>query len=90
MKQASSIGIPVIFEKTKGEKEKELKELEKALVKAKEKFKINSVITGALYSNYQASRILAICLKLGLTCFNPLCNNWPTMISVSSSFIWQP
>lgn len=72
LKQSKAIGLPVVFEETKGLKEKELKELEKALVKSKEKFKINSVITGALYSNYQASRINTICKKLGLTVFNPL------------------
>jgi len=53
-------------------KERELKDLEKAMEKAKEKYKIEGIITGAVESIYQASRIQRICDKLGLECFNPL------------------
>ncbi|MBW2991605.1 diphthine--ammonia ligase, partial [Candidatus Woesearchaeota archaeon] len=57
---------------SRGEKEKELLDLENALVKAKEKFKIQGVITGALYSNYQRERIEKVCSKLKLKVFSPL------------------
>ena len=71
-KQAESMGIPLITQKTKGKKEEELKDLEKAINKAKKKFNIDTLVTGALHSVYQASRIQKICDKLNLKCFNPL------------------
>lgn len=70
--QAEAMNVPIIVQKTKGEKESELKDLEKAIKKAKEKYKIQGIVTGALYSNYQASRIQKICDKLKLKCINPL------------------
>lgn len=71
-KQAEVIGLPIIIQKTKGEKEKELKDLEKAIKNAVKKYKIQGVVTGAIESVYQASRIQAITNKLGIECFNPL------------------
>jgi len=71
-KQAEVMNIPLIIQETKGEKEKELKDLEKAILKAKQKYKIEGIITGAVGSVYQASRIQKICNKLKLKCINPL------------------
>ncbi|MCH8945780.1 MAG: diphthine--ammonia ligase [Nanoarchaeota archaeon] len=71
-KQAEVMGIPLIVQKTTGKKEEELKDLEKAIKKAKEKYKIEGIITGAVESIYQASRIQKICDELDLECFNPL------------------
>jgi asparagine synthase (glutamine-hydrolysing) len=71
-KQASVMKIPIIIEETKGKKEKELKDLERAVRKAKIKFGIKGIVTGALASNYQASRIKKICDKLQLKSINPL------------------
>ena len=71
-KQAEVMEIPLIIQKTKGEKEEELKDLEKAIQKAIKKYKIEGIVTGALQSVYQASRIQKICDKLNLECFNPL------------------
>ena len=71
-KQAKVMNIPLMTSKTKGEKEKELIDLEKAVKKAKEKYKFDTLVTGALHSEYQASRIQAICDKLAIKCFNPL------------------
>ena len=73
-KQAEVMGIPLMVEKTKGVKEDELEDLEKAIKKAKEKYKIEGVVTGAIASVYQASRIQKICDKLNLKCLNPLWN----------------
>ena len=70
--QAQAMNIPLIVQKTKGEKEIELKDLEKAIKKAKEKYKISGILTGAVESVYQASRVQKICSKLNLECFNPL------------------
>lgn len=71
-KQAEAMGIPLIIEETKGQKEEELKDLENAIKKAKKKYKIQGIVTGAVESVYQASRIQKICDKLDLKCFNPL------------------
>lgn len=71
-KQAEVMRIPLIFEKTKGEKEKELFDLEKAIKTAIKKYRINGIVTGAVESVYQASRIQKICNKLKIECFNPL------------------
>ena len=71
-KQAEVMEIPFIIQKTKGEKEIELQDLEKAIKKAKEEYKIQGIVTGALYSVYQSSRIQKICDKLKLKCINPL------------------
>jgi diphthine-ammonia ligase len=70
--QAESMDIPLIYFPTKGEKEKELGDLEKAILLAKEKYKIEGIVTGAVKSVYQASRVQRICKKVGLWCFNPL------------------
>lgn len=70
--QAEVMGIPLIVVKTKGEKEKELIDLEKAILKAKKEYGIQGIVTGAVESVYQSSRIQKICDKLKLKCFNPL------------------
>lgn len=64
--QAEAIGTPIIFKKTKGLKEKELKDLKSALLQAKRKFKIEGVVSGAVASDYQRYRIEAVCADLGL------------------------
>ena len=70
--QAGVMGIPLIVASTKGEKEKELVDLEKVIVNAKEKYGFDGIVTGAVESVYQASRVQKICNKLDLECFNPL------------------
>jgi len=70
--QAKVIGLPLLIQKTKGEKEEELQDLEKVIAKAKKKFSIKAIVTGALHSEYQSSRIRKICDKLNLKCINPL------------------
>ncbi|MFA5173934.1 MAG: diphthine--ammonia ligase [Candidatus Pacearchaeota archaeon] len=71
-KQAVAMNLPLIIVKTKGEKEKELIDLEKAIKQAIKKYKIQGIVTGAVESVYQASRIQKICNKLKIECFNPL------------------
>jgi len=70
--QSEAIGLPLIQETTEGKKEEELKELEKAIKKAKETYKIEGVVTGAVESIYQSERIQRICDNLDLSCINPL------------------
>ncbi len=69
---AHKMNIPLILIETSGEKEEELKQLKEALEKAKEKYKIEGVITGALFSEYQRQRIETISDKIGLRVFFPL------------------
>lgn len=71
-KQAGVMKIPLIIVKTKGDKEKELLDLEKAIKKAVKKYNIKGIVSGAIESVYQSSRIQKICNKLNIECFNPL------------------
>ncbi|MDR0318563.1 MAG: TIGR00289 family protein [Nitrososphaerota archaeon] len=70
--QAQALGLPLISVNTDGCKEAELADLETAMLQAKTRFDIEGVVTGAVESVYQRSRIQRICDKLGLNCFNPL------------------
>jgi ABC transporter with metal-binding/Fe-S-binding domain ATP-binding protein len=70
--QAEALGLPLIRMMTKGEKEKELHDLEEAIAQAIERFGIEGVVSGAVESVYQSERIQRICHRLGVWCFNPL------------------
>ena len=71
-KQAEAMDLPILIQKTKGVKEKELVDLENAIKRAIETYEIKVIVTGAVASIYQTSRIQKICDKLNLECFNPL------------------
>ena len=71
-KQAEAMNIPLILVKTQGAKEEELLDLENAIKIAIEKYNICGIVTGAVESVYQSSRIQKICNNLKLECFNPL------------------
>jgi diphthine-ammonia ligase len=70
--QAQALGLPLVSAETEGKKEEELADLERAIAEAKGKFNIKGVVTGAVESVYQASRVQHICNKLDLWLFNPL------------------
>ncbi len=70
--QAELMGIPLVKIRTSGEKEKELLDLKTAISTAVKKYGIEGVVSGAVKSTYQASRIQKICDELGLWSFNPL------------------
>jgi diphthine-ammonia ligase len=70
--QAEAAGLPLIEVETAGEKEKELDDLRDALTLAREQYRIEGVVSGAILSVYQASRVQRLCHDLGLWCFNPL------------------
>ncbi len=70
--QAEALELPLVMVQTKGEKEKELEDLKKAIVEAKEKYGIEGVTTGALFSQYQKERIEKICAELGIKAVSPL------------------
>ncbi len=70
--QAEALSLPLIMQESSGEKEKELKDLEKALVIAKEKYGVEGVVVGAIFSTYQRDRVQKVAEKLGLKVFAPL------------------
>jgi diphthine-ammonia ligase len=71
-RQAEAIGLPIVQRRTKGKKERELEDLEKAICAAKADFDLKGIVTGAVKSMYQSTRVQRICKRLGLWCFNPL------------------
>ncbi|MEC7712653.1 MAG: diphthine--ammonia ligase [Candidatus Thermoplasmatota archaeon] len=70
--QAESLGIPQVVQETEGIQDKELDDLFELIKNAKNKYSIQGIVTGALASTYQSTRIQKICNELDLWCFNPL------------------
>lgn len=70
--QAESMNIPWVSRNTKGEKEKELQDLIKAIEGVKG---IDGILAGGLASKYQYNRIKAITDSLDLKCIVP---HWET------------
>jgi diphthine-ammonia ligase len=65
---SEAINIPIVKGITIGEKEDELKDLKEVL----SKLDIDGVISGALASEYQRTRIEKICYELNLKSFTPI------------------
>jgi diphthine-ammonia ligase len=65
---AKALGIPLVKKKTRAEKETELSDLQQLL----ENLDIDGVISGAIASEYQRTRIERVCDDLGLKSFTPL------------------
>jgi ABC transporter with metal-binding/Fe-S-binding domain ATP-binding protein len=70
--QAAAAGIPLVQRSTEGREEAELADLREAIRDAVREFGIEGVVSGAILSVYQATRVQRICSDLGLWCFNPL------------------
>jgi len=70
--QASCLNLPQIIIRTKGIKEKELDDLKKGLEIAKKRFDVKTIITGAVRSRYQETRIRKVAKELNLGIINPL------------------
>ena len=70
--QAESMKIGHLILQTSGVKEEELDDLQKIIKSAISKYSIEGIVTGALASIYQSSRVQKICNNLDLWCFNPL------------------
>ena len=70
--QAEAAGIPLLEWETQGQEEVELADLESAIRQAVTRYRIEGLVTGAIQSVYQASRIQRICARLGLWSCNPL------------------
>jgi len=72
VRQAELCGVPFLSKITKGEKEKELEDLKDLIEEAVAEYNIEGIVTGAVESVYQASRVQKICNELDIECFNPL------------------
>ncbi len=70
--QAEAAGIPLLQKKTAGVKEEEVGDLKDAAQEAVQKYGVEGVVSGAIESVYQATRVQKVCDELGLWCFNPL------------------
>jgi diphthine-ammonia ligase len=70
--QAETMGIPQVTISTRGEKEKELEDLSIGLSKIAKSSGIDALVSGAVASEYQRTRLDNICEELGLKSFAPL------------------
>lgn len=70
--QAKAAGLPLVWWETEGIKEEELEDLKQAIEIAKEKYRIEGLVSGAIASNYQKERVDSICEELNLKSIAPL------------------
>jgi len=70
--QAEALAIPQLIVPTEGLKEKELGDLKGAIERAKAQYGLDGIISGAVASEYQRTRIDYVCEKLSLRSFAPL------------------
>jgi len=73
---AEAVGIPHVEAETEGLKEKELKDLKRAL----EMLDVEGIVSGAVASEYQKSRIESVCRDLGLKSITPLWHEDPVKL----------
>lgn len=73
--QAEAMLLPLLTWQTEGLEESELSDLRGAISEAVEVYGIEGIVTGAIESVYQATRVQRICRELVLWCFSPL---WQT------------
>ncbi len=71
-KQAETLGVKLITQETKGEEERELKDLRLLINEIKKK--IDVIVAGGIASSYQGKRIKRICKKMGCEFYAPLWN----------------
>ncbi|MDI9617586.1 TIGR00289 family protein [Methanothermobacter sp.] len=73
---AEALEIPLIESRTRGVEEEEVEDLAETLSMLKERG-VDAVYSGALYSEYQKSRIDTVCRRLGLKSVAPLWHRDP-------------
>lgn len=78
--QAEALGIPQVTSKASGVKEEELAALRNSLEALITSHQIECVVTGAIASEYQRSRIDRICDQLGLRVEAPLWKIEPELL----------
>jgi len=73
---AEAAGIAFVGVRTKGEKEKELEDLKAALAG----LDVDGIVSGAVASEYQRTRIERICEEMGIKSFAPLWHKDPKLL----------
>ncbi len=75
--QAEAIKLPMIIVETSGEKERELEDLKACLAELKQAFGIDAVVSGAVASEYQKTKIDRVSEETGIRSFAPLWHKNP-------------
>ncbi|MDH5754814.1 MAG: TIGR00289 family protein, partial [Candidatus Bathyarchaeota archaeon] len=70
---AEAVEIPLVKAETSGIKEREVEDLKHLI----EKLDVEGIVSGAIASNYQKTRIEKICKQLKLKCITPLWHEHP-------------
>ena len=70
--QARALNLPLEVFSTEGRKEEELSDLKDFILKMRDKYQLEGVVSGAIASEYQRSRISAILESAGLASITPL------------------
>jgi ABC transporter with metal-binding/Fe-S-binding domain ATP-binding protein len=78
--QAQSIGVTLEVAELSGEKEKELEGFATHVGRLKEKYDTQGLVTGAIASEYQRTRIDLVCEAVGVRSFAPLWRKNPRQL----------
>ncbi|MGQ9582939.1 MAG: diphthine--ammonia ligase [Thermoplasmatota archaeon] len=70
--QAEAMGFPLVQRRTEGVKERELEDLKAAVAEAVAEHGVEGLVSGAIQSGYQMSRVEALCREMGLESVAPL------------------
>ncbi|MEM3700812.1 MAG: TIGR00289 family protein [Candidatus Bathyarchaeia archaeon] len=73
---SKAVEIPLVKAETSGIKEREVEDLKRVI----EKLDIDAIVSGAIASNYQKTRVEKICQQLELKCLTPLWQRNPIEI----------
>lgn len=89
-KQAEMLEIPLIIQKSRGEENKELEDLEMLIKQMKGK--VDGIVAGGIGSNYQGDRVGKICKRYGLELIIPLWDYtadrlWDTLLDLQFKFV---
>ena len=70
--QAEASGLPLVRRSSAGVEEEEVADLAAVVRQARDDHGVEGIVSGAVGSVYQATRVQRVCDDLGLWCFNPL------------------
>ncbi|OKY77605.1 MAG: Diphthamide synthase DPH6 [Candidatus Methanohalarchaeum thermophilum] len=69
---SEAMDLPYFSFETEGEKEEELEDLKEALKHVRDRIDFNFLVSGAVKSSYQQSRLQKVCDELSLDLYSPL------------------
>ena len=75
--QAEAMDMPIIVRETEGVKEEELEDLRLAIKDAMDQYGIEGIVSGAIYSNYQRTRVDKLADELCVESLSPLWKRKP-------------